>query len=716
MPDVSNDDSATAERARMEKAFRLDESRLEALLKLNQLTGASAQEIINFALEEAVALTESRIGYLAFMNEDESVLTMHAWSKTAMAECAIVDKPIVYPIETTGLWGEAVRQRQPVITNNYAASNPLKKGHPDGHVPVLRHMNIPVFDGDLIVAVAGVGNKPEDYDESDVRQLDLLMEGMWRLLQRIRTEEELRDHREHLEELVEKRAADLRVTNERLEREVQERKRAEVSLAHERDLLTALMNTIPDHIYFKDMDSHFLRVSRAMAQYFDLADPSDAVGKSDFDFFGPEHAQQAYDDEQKVIQADEPVVGKEEREDWPDGRVTWVSSTKVPLRDGDDRIIGTFGISRDITARREAEDALRDSEERHRLLLDTMNEGFTMIDADATFTYVNGTFCKMLGGSREAIVGRPVLDFFDEENRRLVAAQIEARRASASASTPYEAQWRGIDGRRIATIISPKAIRDEAGTYQGSFAVITNVDELKRTQKRLEVALADVARSNEELEQFAYVASHDLQEPLRMVSSFTQLLSRRYSGRLDDKADEYIEFAVDGAKRMQRLIIDLLTYSRVTTTANPPRPTNCESVLAQVIDNLKVAIDESGATVTHDRLPTVPGDETQLLQLFQNLIGNAIKFHGDEAPAVHVSATAANGVWRFAVADNGIGIGADYLERVFVIFQRTHGQQNYPGTGIGLAVCRKIVERHGGKIWAESQLGKGAVFHFTLQG
>lgn len=203
-------------RSRMQRAAELDDSRLEGLLRLGLLSEASLQEITDFALEEAVRLTHSRIGYLAFLNEDETVLTMHSWSKTAMGQCAVVDKPIVYPVESTGIWGEAVRQRKSVVTNDYAAPNPRKKGYPEGHVPIVRHMNVPVFEGERIVAVAGVGNKAEDYVDADVRQLTLVMQGMWRLIQRRETNAELKQHREHLEELVLQRTAQLAAANEEL--------------------------------------------------------------------------------------------------------------------------------------------------------------------------------------------------------------------------------------------------------------------------------------------------------------------------------------------------------------------------------------------------------------------------------------------------------------------------------------------------------------------
>jgi light-regulated signal transduction histidine kinase (bacteriophytochrome) len=224
----------------------------------------------------------------------------------------------------------------------------------------------------------------------------------------------------------------------------------------------------------------------------------------------------------------------------------------------------------------------------------------------------------------------------------------------------------------------------------------------------------ELARSNRELEQFAYVASHDLQEPLRMVTNFVQLLAKRYQGKLDSNADDFINFAVDGAMRMWKLINDLLAYSRAGTRSHTLEPINCETILQEALDNLKVTMEESGAVVTHDSLPTVMADSLQLGQLFQNLIGNAIKFRGDERPRIHISASRNGSGWTFSVRDNGIGIAPEFTERIFIIFQRLHGPQQYPGTGIGLAVCKKIVERHGGRIWVESEPEKGATFYFTL--
>jgi len=238
--------------------------------------------------------------------------------------------------------------------------------------------------------------------------------------------------------------------------------------------------------------------------------------------------------------------------------------------------------------------------------------------------------------------------------------------------------------------------------------------ELVITNEQLHQKTEDLIRSNKELEQFAYVASHDLQEPLRMVTCYVQLLAQRYKDKLDQDGNEFIDFAADGATRMYQLINDLLAYSRVGTRGNPFELVDCEEVFHKSVNNLKVAVEESGAEVTHDPLPKTVADFSQLEQLFQNLIGNGIKFHGEESPRVHISARPDGDYWVFSVRDNGIGIAPEYKERIFVIFQRLHGEDKYPGTGIGLAICKKIVERHGGRIWVESEPEKGATFYFTL--
>jgi len=269
--------------------------------------------------------------------------------------------------------------------------------------------------------------------------------------------------------------------------------------------------------------------------------------------------------------------------------------------------------------------------------------------------------------------------------------------------------------RHVSVELEQKVDTRTAELSQAKTSLEAQYRELQKTEQQLAHHAEELARSNAELEQFAYVASHDLQEPLRMVASFTQLLGKRYKGRLDADADEFIGYAVDGATRMQQLINDLLAYSRVGTRGKEFAPTSGEVVLDRALQNLTLAIEDSGAVVTHDPLPTVLGDEGQLVQLFQNLIGNAVKFRGTEAPHVHVSAEVRAGEAVFSVRDNGIGIDPQFADRIFLIFERLHQQEQYPGTGIGLAICKKIVQRHGGRIEVESQPGRGTTFRFTMR-
>lgn len=366
--------------------------------------------------------------------------------------------------------------------------------------------------------------------------------------------------------------------------------------------------------------------------------------------------------------------------------------------------------------------ALRESEERYRTLVEAMNEGLSIIDREGTLTYVNDRLCQMLGQHSEELVGRRVTDLLDGRNAQILLGQLARREQGRS--DPYELNWLRRDGSKLSTLMSPRGLYDSTGRLVGSFSTITDITHQKETEARLQEALAELESSNRDLEQFAYVASHDLQEPLRMVASYVELLARRYKGKLDADADDFIAFAVDGARRMQGLINDLLAFSRVSRQGGTLEPVSSADALAMALGNLRAALDESGAEVSCDELPVVVADRTQLTQLFQNLISNAVKFRGDRSPRVYVSARRADSpepagdarapFWQFVVSDNGIGIEPRFAERIFVIFQRLHGREEYPGTGIGLAICKRIIERHGGRIWLESEPGAGSSFCFTL--
>lgn len=370
-------------------------------------------------------------------------------------------------------------------------------------------------------------------------------------------------------------------------------------------------------------------------------------------------------------------------------------------------------MRRDVTER---ESELRASEAFSRAIFETAVEGIVTTDERGQILSVNAAALRTFGYERSELVGANVRALMPEPYRGEHDTYMQNYLRTGQAriiGIGREAVGQRKDGSVFPLRLALVDVKQEQGRFFTGF--VEDISEAKAREAREQQYLEELKRSNAELEQFAYVASHDLQEPLRMVASFVQLLERRYQGRLDKDADEFIAFAVDGATRMQALIRDLLAYSRVGSRGRPLQPVACESVLAAVLDNLRIAIEDSAAQVRHDPLPVVLGDESQLIQLFQNLIGNAIKFRTEAPPQVDIAASLEGVFWHFRFSDNGIGIDPEYADRIFVIFQRLHPADAYPGTGIGLSVCKKIVERHGGRIWVESSQGHGASFHFTLK-
>ena len=394
---------------------------------------------------------------------------------------------------------------------------------------------------------------------------------------------------------------------------------------------------------------------------------------------------------------------------------------------------------------------LQESENKYRILLENLPQKIFQKDTDLVYVSCNENFAQDLKIRPEEFKGKTDYEFFPEELAEKYRA--DDRRIITSGKTEDIEEKYLRDGQEIWVQTLKTPIKDKKGTITGLLGIFWEITERKRMEEALlkardeleerveerttelskantllkkEIAerkqaeeklkryASELERSNQELQQFACVASHDLQEPLRMVASYTQLLAKRYKGKLDSDADEFIAYAVDGATRMQALINDLLTYSRVGTKGKDFKPIDCKTVLERTLDNLKKAVEESRAELTYEPLPTVMADDVQLGQLFQNLIGNAIKFRSEESPHIHISAERNEDKWIFSVGDNGIGIDPEFTERIFIIFQRLHKRRDYPGTGIGLAVCKKIVERHGGRIWVESKPEKGSTFYFTI--
>lgn len=356
----------------------------------------------------------------------------------------------------------------------------------------------------------------------------------------------------------------------------------------------------------------------------------------------------------------------------------------------------------DISERKRAEAA----HERLAAIVESSEDAIVSKTLDGIITSWNRGAEQLFGYTAKEAVGQPILmlvpDRLIEEELRVLDLIRRNERVDH-----FETLHRRKDGSEVHVSVRVSPIRNGLGDIVGESQIARDITELKERD-------AELQRSNAELEQFAYVASHDLQEPLRMVANYTELLAQRYKGKLDEKADKYIHYASDGAHRMQRLVADLLAYSRVGSQGKALLPVASDAVVDRVLHSLRKVIQETHATVERDRLPTVMADELQLGQLFQNLIGNAVKFRSDEAPRIAIKAVFEGVRWHFSVADNGIGMEMQYADRIFQMFQRLHEIGKYEGSGIGLAIAKRIVERHGGRIWVESQPGAGTTFHLTL--
>ncbi len=1050
------------ERKRAEEEQEINQARTVSLLAIMQQQALSIQQWLDFALDEAIKLTQSKIGYVYFYNEEQQQFVLNSWSKDVMAECRIQNPQTCYELDKTGIWGEAVRQRQPIILNDYAATHPLKKGYPEGHAPLRKFLTIPVFAGERIVAVVGVANKESDYTDGDVTQLSLLMNSVWKEAERKRAQEQLLVEKQFTERLVDSLPglffvfdAELRLrrwnrhmetvtgftadelqgrplvnwhpdargrevlTNlgrdvfagsvlVELEAEIEVKGGGVLPVAlsaikletPEGEMMVGLGLDISDRVKtasalreseerFRSLfelandailvmrDSVFVQCNPQALKIFRCR-REDIIGKTPADFSPPTQPDGSISRDASLERIMAAASGTPQRFEWihtrsdgtpfftdvslnqvylgrdlhvqavvrdisrrkqaeeemrrtnqlltdvlssssevsiiatdPDGIITvfnrgaermlgyraeemvgrrtpesihvgmemlsrgreladrfgepvagcdvffrvariegsesreWnylrkngtsfpASVVVTPMRSANGMVMGYLSIAQDITERKNAEHELRQKKEELDRFFGVAIDLFCIADSDGKFLRLNQQWHHTLGFEIEEMIGMPFMNLVHPDD---VPATVEVTKELSGGKDVmnFVNRYRRIDGHyrwlewRSASLngIIYAAARDITEQRYAQLELEFHAEELQRTSKELdqffnvsadllcitdlhgrfhrlnrqwsrvlgyslhelqekslrelvvpedrtafdssmkqlrsagevlnfvcrfhtraqearwlewhsvlvedfvyagarditerieaERALAERAdelvRSNQELEQFAYVASHDLQEPLRMISSYTQLLSKRYKGKLDADADEFIQYAVGGAVRMQALIKSLLTYSRVTRDRTPAEPVNLEEVLSDVRSNLKVAFEESQAQMTSDTLPTVRGNRMQLIQVFQNLIGNALKFRGDRAPSIHVGARQREDGWEFTVQDNGIGIDQQFFDRIFVIFQRLHTNQEYEGTGIGLAVCKKIIEQHGGRISIVSEQGKGTTFMFTI--
>jgi PAS domain S-box-containing protein len=494
-----------------------------------------------------------------------------------------------------------------------------------------------------------------------------------------------------------------------VERDSAGRELAKETLRESEEQYRMLLDEIQDYAIFM-MDPQGRIVSwNAGAELIKGYRADQIIGHNFSCFFSPEDIERGRPVEILRVTAE---CGRHEEQGMrvrKDGSRFLASVTFTALRDLTGNLRGFYEFSHDLSESEE-------SGAKYRGLLEAAPDAMVVVNQSGEIVLLNVQAEKQFGYHRDELVGQKVKNIIPAGfAERLIA---DGTRTAAAAlaqqiGTGLELTGRRKDGSEFPIEIMLSPLANAEGILVT--AAIRDITERKKSEEHLVRTVAELKRSNDELQQFAYVASHDLQEPLRMVASYTQLLAKRYKGRLDSDADEFIAFASDGCNRMQGLIQDLLAYSRAGTNGKELREISCENALKKALANLRATIDESGAVVTHDSLPAITTDETQLTQVFQNLVGNAIKYRRTEAPRVHVSVVKNGGQELiFSVRDNGLGIDPQYFERIFVLFQRLHGRGEFEGTGIGLAICKKIVERLGGRIWVESQPEKGSTFSFAL--
>ncbi len=477
-------------------------------------------------------------------------------------------------------------------------------------------------------------------------------------------------------------------------------------------LLASIVDSSDDAIIGKTLDGIIVSWNRGAQKIYGYS-ADEVRGKSISILVPPDHPDESLQLLERIRQG-QSIEHYETIHMRKDGKKICASLTISPIKDATGKIIGASTIAWDITDQKRIEIALRESEARFRSITQSATDAIISADSDDNIISWNKGAQTIFGYTEEEALGKSLTITIPERYRDAHKKGLE--RVNSTGETriigkTVEMVGMRKDGSEFPLELSLSTWK--IGTRRLYSGIIRDVTERKQTDEKLKQTLAELERSNKDLEQFAYAASHDLQEPLRTVSNFSQLLAKRYKGELDEKADQFIGFIVDGSTRMQEMIDNLLAYSRISTRAKPFEPTNCETVFDQALTNVKMAIEESAALVTHDPLPTVMADASQMVQLFQNLLSNAIKFR-KEKPRITVSAVQKGNEWFFSVEDNGIGMAPEFMEHIFKVFQREHTSAEYPGTGVGLAICKKIVERHGGGIWVESQVGIGSTFYFTI--
>lgn len=477
-----------------------------------------------------------------------------------------------------------------------------------------------------------------------------------------------------------------------------------------RAYLKNIIDSVADPIFVKDREHRWVDGNKA---FFDILKRSekDVLGKTDYDYFPKEQCDVFWEKDEEVFKNKKGNINIENLTD-ADGNIHIISTKKAYFEapNGEPLLVG---IIRDITELRETQEKLKESDEaRLKSIMNYSGRGVYIKDLEGRYLQVNKVFLEAHNMKETDLLGKTDAEVFPAVAALHRQNQLEVIRTKEARE--FDETFLDEDGTPHTFTSVKFPLLDANGQIYATCNISSDITEKKQAEEIKDRITEEVKRANTELERFAYICSHDLQEPLRTINSFCQLLEKQLKGKLDERSQHYIQFIMEGSTRARDLIADVLTYSRVDIELEKQQKVDLEGVLEAIKSNLDVRLKEVGATITHDTLPVITANKTQMIQLLQNLIQNAIKFCSDKLPEVHVGVRKDETYWEFYVKDNGIGIQEAYQQKIFEIFQRLHKRSEYPGTGIGLAICKKIVERHGGEIWVESELGKGSTFYFTL--
>ncbi len=686
------------ERKKAEEILRLNESRLEALLRFSTMTAASEKEITDFALEEGVRLTNSRIGYLHFINADQVSLQLFTWSKDVYKDC-YAEKTSHYPLEQAGVWVDCVRQRHYVIHNDYQ-NLPDRKGYPEGHIHLLRHLSVPVIDGDRVVAVAGVGNKAEPYDETDARQLSLFMNGMWALLQRKRAELALQQLNTELEQRVQERTA-----------EVED-----------------LYNHAPCGYHSLDADGLFVRVNNTELHCLGFT-RDELVGRKRFTELLTKTSRRRFQRNYALLKQRGWVKDLELEMIRNSGEVfpALLSETAVRTQDGD------FVMSRsmvfDISDRKQAEEARRRSEERFRRYFELSLVGMAVTSPDGSWLEVNDRLCGILGYSREELVHLTWVDVTHPADLDADLAQYQRVLAGEIDGYALDKRFIRKDGKLIYASISVKCLRRSDSKVECCLALVQDISgrkqaetALRQSRDELSAANAALAKAARLKDEFLASMSHELRTPLTGILNLSEALQEQIYGPLTEKQLKSLHTIEDSGRHLLELINDILDLSRIEAGQLELQIEKCAVVdvcrsSLQLIGSMAHKKHQQVSFVINSPTIQLYADARRLKQMLFNLLGNAVKFTPTGGNiGLQVEGDSEAGVVRFSVWDTGIGIVAEDLGKLFRPFTQLDSRlsRQYSGTGLGLSLVQRMADLHGGGVSVESKPGQGSRFTVTL--